>query len=70
MVRKSRRRLHLFESEKDQAPSTSIEPLQNRFLAFQTKPSYWHSVERVTGWERLSALALWNVAVEGSISKA
>lgn len=63
-------RLHLFESEKDQAPSTSVEPLQNRFLAFQTKPSYWHSVERVTGWERLSALALWNVAVEGSISKA
>jgi hypothetical protein len=63
-------RLHLFESEKDQAPSTSIEPLQNRFLAFQTKPSYWHSVETVAGWERLSALALWNVAVEGSISKA
>jgi hypothetical protein len=54
-------RLHLFESEKDQAPSASIQPLQNRFLAFQTKSSYWHSVERVNGWERLSALALWNV---------
>lgn len=54
-------RLHLFGSEKDQAPSTSIQPLQNRFLAFDTKPSYWHSVERVNGWERLSALALWNV---------
>jgi 2OG-Fe(II) oxygenase superfamily len=54
-------RLHLFESEKDQTPSASIEPLQNRFLAFQTKPSYWHSVERVNDWERLSALALWNV---------
>ena len=54
-------RLHLFGSETDQAPSASIEPLQNRFLAFRTKPSYWHSVERVNGWERLSALALWNV---------
>jgi hypothetical protein len=54
-------RLHLFGSEKDQAPSASIEPLQNRFLAFQTKSSYWHSVERVNDWERLSALALWNV---------
>jgi hypothetical protein len=54
-------RLHLFGSEADQAPSASIEPLQNRFVAFQTKPSYWHSVERVNDWERLSALALWNV---------
>ena len=54
-------RLHLFGSERDQAPSASIEPLQNRFLAFQTKPSYWHSVERVNDWERLTALTLWNV---------
>jgi hypothetical protein len=54
-------RLHLFESENDHNPSASIEPLQNRLLAFQTKASYWHSVERVNSWERLSALALWNV---------
>src|SRR5216684_3373544 len=50
-------RLHLFRSEDDSAPSTSIAPLQNRFVAFQTKASHWHSVERVYGWERLSALA-------------
>jgi hypothetical protein len=54
-------RLRLFESEKKEAPSASIEPRQNRFVAFQTKPCYWHSVERVHGWERLSALALWNL---------
>jgi hypothetical protein len=54
-------RLHLFMSEDDSTPSTSIAPLQNRFVAFQTKACHWHSVERVYGWERLSALALWNV---------
>jgi len=54
-------RLHLFKSENDGEPSTSIAPLQNRFVAFQTKACHWHSVERVYGWERLSALALWNV---------
>jgi len=54
-------RLHLFESEKHCAPSASIEPIQNRFVAFRTKPFHWHSVERVHGWERLSALALWDV---------
>lgn len=54
-------RLHLFESEKQCAPSASIEPVENRFVAFRTKSSYWHSVERVHGWERLSALALWDI---------
>jgi hypothetical protein len=54
-------RLHLFESDQDCAPSDSIDPIQNRFVAFRTKSSHWHSVERVYGWERLSALALWNV---------
>jgi 2OG-Fe(II) oxygenase superfamily len=54
-------RLHLFRSEQDSTPSTSIAPLQNRFVAFQTKICHWHSVERVYGWERLSALALWDV---------
>ena len=54
-------RLHLFASDKQAAPSASINPIQNRFIAFSTKASHWHSVERVYGWERLSALALWNV---------
>jgi hypothetical protein len=53
-------RLRLFMSEDDTIPSASIAPLQNRFVAFQTKACHWHSVERVYGWERLSALALWN----------
>ncbi len=54
-------RLHLFMSEDDSMPSISIAPLQNRFVAFQTKACHWHSVERVREWERLSALALWEV---------
>jgi hypothetical protein len=54
-------RLHLFESDKHCAPSASIDPIENRFIAFRTKSSNWHSVERVYGWERLSILALWNV---------
>lgn len=54
-------RLHLFESDKDCAPSASIEPIQNRFVAFRTRPSHWHSVESVHGWERLSVLALWDI---------
>jgi hypothetical protein len=53
--------LHLFESGKQARPSVSIEPIGNRFVAFETKPSHWHSVERVYGWERLSVLSLWNV---------
>jgi hypothetical protein len=53
-------RLHLFIDEDDSTPSTSISPLRNRFVAFQTKACHWHSVERVYEWERLSALALWN----------
>jgi len=53
-------RLNLFKAETDVEPSTSIAPLQNRFVAFQTKACHWHSVERVYGWERISALALWN----------
>ena len=60
-VQKCGGRLHLFMSEDDNAPSTSIAPLQNRFVAFQTRARHWHSVEKVYGWERLSALALWNV---------
>jgi hypothetical protein len=54
-------RLHLFMSEDDSTPATSITPLQNRFVAFQTKACHWHSVEKVYGWERINALALWNV---------
>ena len=54
-------RLHLFESKEQSAPSASIDPVQNRFIAFRTEATYWHSVERVYGWERLSVLALWNI---------
>jgi 2OG-Fe(II) oxygenase superfamily len=53
--------LHLFESGEQETPCISIEPIQNRFVAFRTKASHWHSVERVCGWERLSVLALWNI---------
>lgn len=52
---------HMFQSNEQQTPALSIEPIQNRFLAFRTKPSHWHSVERVCDWERLSALALWDI---------
>jgi hypothetical protein len=54
-------RLHLFESNEQFAPSASIDPIQNRFIAFRTEASHWHSVEKVHGWERLSVLSLWNV---------
>lgn len=54
-------RLHLYESDEQSVPSDSVEPIQNRFVAFRTRPSHWHSVERVHGWERLSVLFLWNV---------
>ncbi len=32
-----------------------------RLVAFRTKATHWHSVEKVYGWERLSILALWDV---------
>ena len=53
--------LHLFGSGEQVMPSMSIEPIENRFVAFRTKAHHWHSVERVCGWERLSVLSLWNV---------
>lgn len=52
---------HMFQSNEQQTPALSIAPIQNRFLAFRTKPSHWHSVARVCDWERLSALALWDI---------
>jgi len=52
---------HLFKSNKHSAPALSIEPRQNRFLAFRTEPSHWHAVQKVYDWERLSVLALWNI---------
>lgn len=55
-------RLQLFKSYEQSAPAVSIEPVRNRFVAFRTKASHWHSVERVYGWERLSVLALWDLA--------
>lgn len=54
-------RLHLFESNTQTTPSVSIDPIQNRFIAFRTEASHWHSVERVHCWERLSVLSLWNI---------
>jgi len=54
-------RLHLFASDTQPAPSTSVDPIQNRFIAFRTEASHWHSVERVHRWERLSVLSLWNI---------
>ena len=53
--------LHLHESDDQPAPSLSLEPLANRFIAFRTSASHWHSVERVRGWERLSVLSLWDI---------
>ncbi len=55
-------RLRLHEVEDQPAPSLCIEPVQNRFVAFQTKADHWHSVERTYGWDRLSLLALWDIA--------
>jgi Rps23 Pro-64 3,4-dihydroxylase Tpa1-like proline 4-hydroxylase len=52
---------HMFQSSEQRTPALSIEPLQNRFLAFRTEPFHWHSVQRVCSWERLSALALWDI---------
>ena len=54
-------RLHLFKSREQLVPASSIEPIQNRLVAFRTSPSHWHAVQRVYGWERLSVLALWDV---------
>jgi 2OG-Fe(II) oxygenase superfamily len=54
-------RFNLYEAKEQGTPSSSIEPVQNRLLAFHTSPSHWHSVERVRGWERLSVLALWDI---------
>jgi hypothetical protein len=54
-------RLRLFKSDKDNEALASVEPIENRFIAFRTKPSHWHSVESVTAWERLSVLALWDI---------
>lgn len=55
-------RLHLFESKQQRVPSASVNPIENRFIAFRTKASHWHSVESVHGWERLSILSLWNIS--------
>jgi len=52
---------HLFQSNEHGPPALSIEPTQNRFLAFRTRPSHWHSVQKVCDWERLSVLALWDI---------
>lgn len=40
-------------------PAASVQPLQNRFVAFRTLPTHWHAVAKVQHWMRLSAMALW-----------
>jgi hypothetical protein len=54
-------RFHLYRSKEQAIPSSSVTPIRNRLLAFRTKETHWHSVERVHGWERLSILSLWNI---------
>jgi hypothetical protein len=53
--------LHLFTSEDENTLASSVAPLQNRFVAFRTLENHWHSIEKVCAWERLSALAMWDV---------
>jgi hypothetical protein len=57
-------RLRLHTTNDASAVGAAIEPISNRFIAFQTKAEHWHSVERVYGWERLSILSLWDVEAE------
>lgn len=57
-------RLRLYEANDVSAGSIEIEPIRNRFIAFQTKPDHWHSVERVHNWDRFSILSLWNIEDE------
>jgi len=59
--RKCGGRLHLYASKEQTKPSVSISPIQNRFIAFRTLASHWHSVEKVNRWERFSVLSLWNI---------
>jgi Rps23 Pro-64 3,4-dihydroxylase Tpa1-like proline 4-hydroxylase len=54
-------RLRLFAANDASAPSVAVDPIRNRFIAFQTRPEHWRAVERVHGRERLSVLALWNI---------
>jgi hypothetical protein len=54
-------RLRLHAANDASAVGAAIEPIRNRFIAFQTKAEHWHSVERVHGWERLSVMGLWNI---------
>ena len=57
-------RLRLHTANDASAVGAAIEPIRNRFIAFQTKAEHWHSVERVDGWERLSILSLWDIEAE------
>lgn len=56
--------LQLFKNLDDEFPASSVAPIQNRFVVFQTKSFHWHAVEKVFGWERLNALALWDVVTD------
>jgi hypothetical protein len=51
--------LFLYKHQVDSAPSATLAPILNRFIAFRTLPGYWHAVAKVRDWTRLSAMALW-----------
>jgi len=58
-------RLRLHATEHSNEPAAYVEPLRNRLVAFRTSQENWHSVEPVSGWERLSVLSMWDVASSG-----
>jgi hypothetical protein len=59
-------RLLLYATKGHVRPTRAIAPLQNRLVAFRTRPDHWHSVERVRAWKRLSVLSLWDVVSDAS----
>ena len=54
-------RLLLHESGLASDPTKIIDPICNRLVAFRTKAEHWHSVEKVSGWDRRCALAVWDI---------
>ena len=53
--------LLLHKSNKKTEVNFKIAPIFNRLVVFQTKSTFWHSVEKVNNWSRLSALAVWDI---------
>lgn len=54
-------RLFLHDSIFNSEIIKTINPISNRLVAFRTMPEYWHSVEKVVDWERLSVLSVWDI---------